>query len=76
MAKIIKVKKNNDHFCQTCKSNCHLIYEIILVGYFKVILREDLFYQSPSVPLKTVLWRQGHQPPPYARPLAVEAFHH
>jgi len=30
-----------------------ILYEIILVGHFKVTLR-DLFYQGQSVPLKTI----------------------
>ena len=33
-------------------------------------------YQSQIVPLKTISVTMEHQRPPYARPLAVEAFHH
>ena len=52
-----------------------ILYEIILVGHFKVTLR-DLFYQGQSVPLKTISGTQGYELSPHARPLAVEAFHH
>ena len=31
-----------------------ILYEVSLAGHFMVILREDLFYQSQNVPLKTI----------------------
>ena len=51
---LYRKKKNMTIFVKHVTNQIVILYEVSLAGHFMVILREDLFYQSQRVPLKTI----------------------